>query len=58
LDRLKATLHNSIRFGPHSQNRSGHADFRAHLTGRVAFIEMVAPERGRKLRLMLQRIKW
>lgn len=29
-DRLKAVLHNCVRFGPSSQNRAEHADFRAH----------------------------
>jgi RNA-directed DNA polymerase len=57
-DRLKATLHNSIRLGPASQNLAGHADFRAHLTGRVAFVEMLNPRRGRKLRTLLERIAW
>lgn len=57
-DRLKAVLHNCARLGPSSQNRDGHDDFRAHLTGRVAHVSMLNPVRGRKLREMLGRIAW
>lgn len=57
-DRLKAILHNCIRFGPECQNRAKVPDFRAHLTGRVAWVEMIAPERGSRLREMLRRIDW
>lgn len=57
-DRLKAILHNCIRFGPQSQNRAKVPDFRAHLSGRVGWVESIAPERGRRLREMLRRIEW
>lgn len=57
-DRLKATLHNAVREGPASQNREAHADFRAHLTGRVGWVEQVNPTRGAKLRRLLDQIGW
>jgi RNA-directed DNA polymerase len=57
-DRLKATLHNCVRHGAASQNRAGAADFRAHLHGRIAFIESVTPARGHKLRVVFDRIDW
>ena len=57
-DRLKATLTNCIRLGPNSQNRSGHPDFHGHLDGRVSYVEMVDPQRGRKLRALLDQIVW
>ena len=57
-DRLKAILHNCITRGPESQNREGHADFRAHLTGRVAWVESVNPAKGKKLRARLEAIRW
>jgi RNA-directed DNA polymerase len=57
-DRLKAILTNCIRHGPSSQNREDHADFRAHLAGRVSFVEMVNAPRGAKLRSLLERIQW
>ena len=57
-DRLKAILHNCAVRGPAGQNRSGTADFRAHLLGRVAWVEQVNPARGAKLRERFERIDW
>ena len=57
-DRLKATLTNCVRFGPESQNREAHPSFRSHLEGRVAFVEMINPARGKRLRRILERIQW
>lgn len=57
-DRLKATLHNCVRHGPGSQNRDGRPDFRAHLEGRVEFVESVNPTRGQRLRAVFERIEW
>ncbi|HYG77957.1 MAG TPA: reverse transcriptase family protein [Planctomycetota bacterium] len=57
-DRLKAILHNCARKGPGTQNRDNHPNFRAHLQGRVAFVESVNPEKGRKLRQLFQAIRW
>lgn len=57
-DRLKATLHNCRRLGPESQNREGHPHFRSHLEGRVGFVEMVNPEKGKRLRAIFEQIEW
>jgi hypothetical protein len=57
-DRLKAILVNSCRFGPADQNRQAHPDFRAHLSGRVAFVEQVHRERGLRLRRLFNAISW
>lgn len=57
-DRLKAILHNCAVSGPHGQNRDGHADFRAHLAGTIAYVEMINPERGGRLRALFERISW
>lgn len=57
-DRLKAILTNCVRLGPESQNRDGHADFRAHLQGRVAYIESINPQKGEKLRRLFNEIEW
>ncbi len=57
-DRLKATLHNCLRRGPADQNRTGHRNFRAHLDGRIAWVESVNPGRGHKLRAMFEAIVW
>ena len=57
-ERIKAILHNCIIHGPAAQNRSGVADFRAHLSGQVAHVEMVNPARGKKLRSQFEQINW
>ena len=57
-DRLKALLHNCIRFGPVSQNRDRLPDFRRHLEGRLSYAMYLNPRRGAKLKDMLQSIKW
>ncbi len=56
-DRLKAILHNCRRNGLDAENRDGHPDFRAHLEGRVGWVESLNPARGRKLRAMLDGIE-
>lgn len=57
-DRLKATLTNCVRHGPENQNREGHDSFRMHLLGHVAFVGMVNPGRGARLRKIFDRIQW
>jgi len=55
-DRLKATLHNCVRFGLASQNRTAHPHFLEHLKGRIGWVESVNPEKGRRLRAILTRL--
>jgi hypothetical protein len=57
-DRLKAIIHNCVVHGPNEQNRVSATDFRAHLAGQIAHIEMLNPARGKKLREQFQRIQW
>jgi retron-type reverse transcriptase len=57
-DCLKATLHNCIQQGPQSQNRQGHADFKAHLAGRIAYVQWHNQARGERLRKLWQKISW
>jgi RNA-directed DNA polymerase len=57
-DRLKATLHNCARLGAESQNRGGHPHFRAHLDGRVGWVEWINPAKGARLRRMFEQIAW
>jgi hypothetical protein len=57
-DRLKATLTNCVRLGPQDQNRDGHPNFQAHLAGRIAFVEMIHPAKGRRLRDLLDQVRW
>ena len=57
-DLLKATLHNAVRLGWHSQDRAGHPDFRAHLDGRIRWVERLNQLRGEKLRHLFAQIDW
>jgi RNA-directed DNA polymerase len=57
-DRLKATLANCVRLGPEGQNREAHPSFRAHLEGRVGFVEQINPRKGKRLREILNQIQW
>ncbi len=57
-DRLKAILHNCLQHGPASQNREGHTDWRAHLTGRVAWAAQLNPAKALRLQSVLVRIDW
>lgn len=57
-DRLKATLHNCVKYGAENQNRDGHPDFRAHLAGRVAHATWLNPARGEKLQSLFKKISW
>lgn len=57
-DRLKATLTNCAVHGPASQNREQHPGFRQHLAGRIAFVEMLNPQKGARLRKIFERIQW
>ncbi len=57
-DRLKATLHNCVRLGAQTQNRMAHPRFRAHLDGRIGWVESVNPAKGQRLRAIFDRIAW
>jgi RNA-directed DNA polymerase len=57
-DELRATLHNVARHGPAGQNRSGVADFQAHLRGRISWVTSVNPERGARLHRQFAKIDW
>jgi hypothetical protein len=57
-DRLKAILHNCVHHGAASQNRDNRPDFRAHLLGRIAYVALLNPTRGERLRRSFDRIVW
>ena len=57
-DELRAILHNAARSGQSGQNRGDVADFRAHLLGRIAWVESLNPTRGAKLRARFARVEW
>jgi len=50
-------LHNAAPHGPAGLNRAGVPDFRAHLLGRIGWVESVNPGRG-KLRERFGQIAW
>jgi RNA-directed DNA polymerase len=57
-DRLRASLHRCTVEGPASQNREGHADFRAHLFGRLQWAAQVNPAKAERLKRLWDRIDW
>lgn len=57
-DCLKAVLHRCALHGPASQNRERHADFRAYLLGRIAWIGQLNTARKTRLMRLFERIEW
>ncbi len=57
-DRLKATLNNCVWHGPQSQNVARHPNFKAHLSGKIAYLQMLNAERTYILRLLFDQISW
>jgi hypothetical protein len=57
-DTLKALLHNCAAYGPESQNLQGHASFREHLQGRVAYYAVINPRRAETLQRLFEKIVW
>jgi hypothetical protein len=55
---LEAILINCVRYGPGSQNRAGVLHFRAHIEGRVGYVEMVNEIKGERLRRLFEAIDW
>jgi retron-type reverse transcriptase len=53
LRRLRAILHRAKREGLEAQNREGRAHFREWLAGKIAFVNMVRPDVGAKLKAAL-----
>jgi len=58
LEKLEAILTNCVRFGPESQNRENVPNFRAHLEGRIGFVEMVNRAKGQRLRRIFETIRF
>jgi retron-type reverse transcriptase len=54
--RLRAILHRARFEGLDAQNREGRPDFRAWLEGMIAYVGMVRPEVGAKLRAELKKL--
>jgi RNA-directed DNA polymerase len=58
IELLEAILTNCTRFGPESQNRQGLSNFRAHLEGRIGFVEMINRAKGQRLRTIFEAIQF
>ena len=59
LDRLRATLHNCVQTGWQAQARNlTAAQFRAQLSGRIAWVNSLDPLRGAQLRHQFDAIRW
>src|SRR5262249_1119599 len=52
--RLRAILHQARTEGLDAQNRDGRPDFRAWLEGKIAYVSMVRPEVGARLKAQLE----
>ncbi len=48
--RLRALLHNAKKTGLQAQNRDAHPCFKEHVAGKIAYVMMVDPQRGRDLK--------
>lgn len=57
-DRLKAILHRCVLRGPATVNSGKHADFRAHLIGRIRHIAQSSESRLVKLNRLFEQIDW
>jgi RNA-directed DNA polymerase len=51
--RLRAILHKAKAEGLAAQNRDGHPNFRSWVEGMIAYVAMVKPETGERLRAAL-----
>ncbi|MDP0489625.1 MAG: reverse transcriptase family protein [Verrucomicrobiota bacterium JB023] len=58
IDQLKAILTNCLRTGPARQNRDEHPDFRAHLLGRLQWLQSHHPAKAEKLTRLFTQIDW
>jgi hypothetical protein len=57
-DSLRAAVHEAATRGPAAANRAAVPDLRAHLLGRIGWVEALNPARGAKLRRSLAAIDW
>jgi hypothetical protein len=57
LRRLRAILHRARHEGLDGQNREGRPHFRAWLDGKIAYVSMVRPDVGSRLRAALEGVR-
>jgi retron-type reverse transcriptase len=56
LRRLRAILHSARATGLSAQNREGRGDFEAWLRGKIAYVAMIDPDKGARLRAELDAV--
>ncbi|HEY4116976.1 MAG TPA: reverse transcriptase family protein [Byssovorax sp.] len=57
-ERLEAILHRCATRGAAGENRERHPDFRAHLRGRIAWVEAACPRHAERLLRLFGAIDW
>ncbi|MEP6640314.1 MAG: reverse transcriptase family protein [Gaiellales bacterium] len=57
-DRLRALLHDAALHGPAAANRAAVPDLRAHILGRISWMEALNPRRGARQPRVFARIDW
>jgi hypothetical protein len=55
---LRAIIHNCVKYGPETQNRGLHPNFRAHLRGRIAQFQYLNPRMGSQVLSEFDKICW
>ena len=58
LDRLRAEVHEAATKGPSVANRSSHPQYRAHLEGKIGFVQATNPRQARRLWATFDKIQW
>ena len=58
LDRLRAEVHEAATKGPKAANRRAHAQYRAHLEGKIGFVQSTNPTQARRLWAAFDKIDW
>ena len=58
LDRLRAEVHEAATAGPNMANRTGHPQYRAHLEGKIGFVQATNPNQARRLWATFDKISW
>jgi len=55
---LRAELHEAETSGPGLSNRRAHPQYRAHLEGRIGFVQATNPRQAQRLWATFDRINW
>jgi len=56
--KIRATIHNCKKYGPHSQHKGNAPYFKEHLIGRIAFLKKLSPDKWIKLKNQIESLDW